>query len=310
MNTLYLQYFIAVVDSGSINKAAKKYYINHSSINYAINALEKDINKPLIIKTKQGVQITKVGERVYTDAKKILAIIDAWSTIEDNKKIIAKIETVPCIYNTFLTNIVLNLSKLYPYLRIISSEIVNTIPLLKYHEEIPSLFISGVYDNELLEEQQLCQKNELNIIPLFQSKMVFYCNRTMYSSEKKEVTIEEIKNTRIYTNSSPDVELNAFWPLFCPEKVVFLSTQQQIFQAIDRHKGGTILPEFLKSFEIISNTKNITSYPIRDYNKYFHIRLYYNEKELGKSDNIVLEYLKSFPYCNRPGANKDTLIVF
>lgn len=68
-----LKTFIAVVDSGSFSKAAKKLYISNVSVMNQINSLERELNLKLLERTSTGVVPTRIGTSIY---KKSLLMIE------------------------------------------------------------------------------------------------------------------------------------------------------------------------------------------------------------------------------------------
>ena len=66
-----LEYFIEVVDCGSISTAAKKLYISQPSLSRIIGALEKEMGKPLLRRSARGVEPTPMGKQMYYYAHSI-----------------------------------------------------------------------------------------------------------------------------------------------------------------------------------------------------------------------------------------------
>ena len=63
--------FIYVVEIGSFSKAAKELYITPASVMKQINVLENQLDIKLVERTHRGIQLTKNGEKIYQEAKKI-----------------------------------------------------------------------------------------------------------------------------------------------------------------------------------------------------------------------------------------------
>ena len=72
MYNKYLEVFIDVADTGSFSKTAEKFYMSPAGIMKQINALENEINLPLLIRSNQGVTLTKAGKQIYKDAKSVI----------------------------------------------------------------------------------------------------------------------------------------------------------------------------------------------------------------------------------------------
>ena len=80
-----LKYFVAVVESGSINKTAEKLHISQQALSQMIHNIEKELNMQLLNRTNKGVFLTKDGERLYDSAEKILDIWDAFLFTDKNE---------------------------------------------------------------------------------------------------------------------------------------------------------------------------------------------------------------------------------
>ncbi|HJO91881.1 MAG TPA: LysR family transcriptional regulator [Victivallales bacterium] len=71
MNTTQLKYFIAVYDEKNITAAAKRCFISQPSISNAIKDLEDELETPLFIRHKKGVDITEEAHYLYPLALRI-----------------------------------------------------------------------------------------------------------------------------------------------------------------------------------------------------------------------------------------------
>lgn len=67
-----IETMIQVADAGSFSKAAEKMYITPVSVMNQVNALEKRIGIKLFKRTNHGVELTKAGQSIYQDAKRII----------------------------------------------------------------------------------------------------------------------------------------------------------------------------------------------------------------------------------------------
>ena len=77
MNDTHLTSFIAVADSGSISKAAKRLYITPQALSQQIDLLEREYNAKLFTRSTKGVALTKAGEVFYKFANQVLLENDA-----------------------------------------------------------------------------------------------------------------------------------------------------------------------------------------------------------------------------------------
>lgn len=64
-NLELLDVFINVVDSGSINAAARKLSLCPSNISKKIRRLERDVGKKLVNRSRKGITLTNAGNILY-----------------------------------------------------------------------------------------------------------------------------------------------------------------------------------------------------------------------------------------------------
>jgi len=62
MRTEQVNYFLEVVETGSFTKAAENLHMHHTSLREAIIALENELGKTLLLRSKKGVELTEVGK--------------------------------------------------------------------------------------------------------------------------------------------------------------------------------------------------------------------------------------------------------
>ncbi len=67
-----LNYFISVAQLGSLSKAAMQLGIAQPSLTLAMQRLEHNVGTSLFIRSRQGVTLTKAGERLLTDSRELM----------------------------------------------------------------------------------------------------------------------------------------------------------------------------------------------------------------------------------------------
>lgn len=76
MDTRKLSYFVQIVDSGSITKAAAALHVAQPALSQQVSALENDLKQRLLIRSKQGVEPTAAGHTLYRHAQSILRLVE------------------------------------------------------------------------------------------------------------------------------------------------------------------------------------------------------------------------------------------
>ncbi|MCC3860299.1 LysR family transcriptional regulator [Pseudemcibacter aquimaris] len=104
-----LRYFLAVVETGSFTKAAKRVFVTQPTLSAGIKKLEEDLGKKLFNRTSKRVFLTESGTRFVPHAKSILyqlnlAEADIKSTGHSNVLKLGILSTIPInIVSTILS---------------------------------------------------------------------------------------------------------------------------------------------------------------------------------------------------------------
>ena len=72
MNIEQLRYFLQVVESGSVNTAAQKFYMTPQAINASLRKLEEEFETPLLVRSKKGITLTPQGHIFTAYAKEVI----------------------------------------------------------------------------------------------------------------------------------------------------------------------------------------------------------------------------------------------
>lgn len=76
MRTEDLQAFFAVVETGSLTRAAKRQQLPKSTLSRRLDRLEEELDRQLLVRTPRRTQITAVGHQLYERAEPLLAELD------------------------------------------------------------------------------------------------------------------------------------------------------------------------------------------------------------------------------------------
>jgi DNA-binding transcriptional LysR family regulator len=79
METRNLKFFLAVVDAGSVTRAAEVLDIAQPALSQALSRMERDLGVKLFERTRRGAQLTPAGEAIVEDIRLSVARIDAAS---------------------------------------------------------------------------------------------------------------------------------------------------------------------------------------------------------------------------------------
>lgn len=128
MDTRKLEYFVRIVDAGSITRAASALHVAQPALSQQVSALEKDLKQRLLIRSKQGVEPTAAGTALYRHAQTILRLVDEArqdvATSGDAPAGRVSIAMAPyCMASSLAPTIVREVAKRYPDITLHLTEI-------------------------------------------------------------------------------------------------------------------------------------------------------------------------------------------
>lgn len=83
MDVRQLRYFLAIVDQGSVHRAAQELFVAQPSVSQALRALERDLGADLFHRTGRKLVLTPAGERLIDPAREVLRGVElARATVE------------------------------------------------------------------------------------------------------------------------------------------------------------------------------------------------------------------------------------
>lgn len=80
MEVQQLKYFISVVESGSLSRAAASLHMSQSALSQQMRALERTLDAILLERSSRGVRLTTAGESLYRDAFRLVREFDHLAT--------------------------------------------------------------------------------------------------------------------------------------------------------------------------------------------------------------------------------------
>lgn len=72
----HIKTFLEVASTGSFQLAAEKLYVTQSTVSARIKALEDQLNRPLFVRKRSGVELTSGGQRFHPHA---MTVVQAWA---------------------------------------------------------------------------------------------------------------------------------------------------------------------------------------------------------------------------------------
>ena len=185
MELKQLESFVAVVVYKSFTEAAKKLFISQPTISTHIQALEKELESKLIIRTTKTIELTSRGMELYECAVKMLNLrdnlLEKWKGT-DEKIIRLGVSTIPSAY--ILPEFLPDFCKEYPEIFFYSTQ------------SDSKGIIDGVLEDRLdvglvgMESED----ERLECVPFYQDELVIITpvNEHFQELKKKEAPLQEL----------------------------------------------------------------------------------------------------------------------
>lgn len=236
-----LKYFVAVVNTGSITKAAQYCFISQPSISQQIAKLEENIGKKLFARVKGKLVLTEPGHILYEQASKILKSVDdarrRVSDYDGAKGGSVNIGILPTLAPFILPSTLTILSEKFP----------NAVVTVR--EEISESLVSAAKCGELdlLIEALPFDENNLNVERLFLDPFYLAVHRDDPLAKMEAVHVDVLEGMSFILLEdihclTRQIEQFCFREKFTP-KVTFQASQISTIKLLVESKYGiSILP--------------------------------------------------------------------
>lgn len=181
MNTDTIKYFLKAVNAGSINKAAAELYLNHQHLGKRLSALEEEIGVPLLIRNKQGVNLTKEGKYIYQLFLQMADLLDDIEGYVQEVKLADEMSeerdiyffVASSIHPQKVAEIVRMVSKRFPHSNIFVEEHNAEVSLQKMYmqeDAFSNIIASDEKIAELPKDINILLKREMNLVAYVPAK--------------------------------------------------------------------------------------------------------------------------------------------
>ncbi|WP_026535532.1 LysR family transcriptional regulator [Arthrobacter sp. H14] len=76
MDARQLQYFLAIVDHGTVHRAAEELFVAQPSVSQTLRSLERDLGSPLFHRTGRRLILTPSGEQLIEPARQVIRSLE------------------------------------------------------------------------------------------------------------------------------------------------------------------------------------------------------------------------------------------
>ena len=177
--------FCKVVELGSLTRAAKDLNMTQSAVSHAINNFEKEVGLPLLIREKNGVQLTTVGQELYPY---ILGVLNKNERLKQHVSLIKGIEA-----GTLRIAIFSSIARLWmPSLLSMFHEKYPNIEVklhIGYYQEIYDMIKTGLVDFGFLPKTV---SDALYFTPLVEDPLLVIAEKNHPIGQHRQVPLESL----------------------------------------------------------------------------------------------------------------------
>ena len=193
MKIIQLQYFVEVVKTNNISKAAKNLYVSQPAISSAIRELEKEFNTTLFIRYNNQITLTDEGHYLYRLSLDLLENFD--KVQNDFLSYLKKPEVlkvgIPPMLGTFVLPPILNeYSKRNPNVEIQLMELGSAANKQALIDRDINLGLTVISKDEVVNEN-------ITYTKLIDTTLLFTVNKNHPLAKKKVVSIKDLKGIPI-----------------------------------------------------------------------------------------------------------------
>ena len=197
-----LEYFHAVVESGSFNNAAESCHVSQSAISQQIKKLEKDLGVLLLKRHNRTYSLTPAGEHFYRKSliirTELEQLIRETQRLDANDSFILRLGCYKGYHSSEFSHTIALFSSKYPK--------INVQVTLGSHEALYQAMEAGTIDLALNDQRRAFSGTYNNVI-LAESKTYVEISARNPLSRLHEIEISELKNIPcILVSSTNDKE--------------------------------------------------------------------------------------------------------
>ncbi len=196
-----LKYLIHIAKTGCISKSAEELFITQQGLSKSIRNMEKELDIQLLVRKKNGTELTMAGKRIVEKAKEIT---DSWDAMvykisEDStlrkEENICSIHSTPRTCATLMPIIVKKYFENYPHMgiKIIENELEDFMTSLDFSS--PEIFVFNAPD--FLFNSYLKERSDITFKILREDKIKVVVPENSKLSSHEYIKVEELENVPI-----------------------------------------------------------------------------------------------------------------
>ena len=294
MRIQQLHYIVKIVETGSLNEAAKQLFITQPSLSNAVRDLEREMGIKIFIRNPKGITLTKDGVEFLSYARQILeqtALLEERYKSKDTNR---ELFSVSSQHYAFVVNAFVSLlkgadmSRYELFLRETRTyEIIDDVK--NFRSEIGVLFLNS-YNRDVLTK--MFDDNRLTYTSLFQAHPHIFVSQDNPLANRDIVTMKDLEDFP-YLSYDQGIH-NSFYfseEIFSQiphKKSIVVSDRATLFNLLIGLDGYTIATGILNSN---LNGDNIVSIPLDVEDMIDIVYIRHEKANLSKMGERFIDYL-------------------
>ncbi|MGT2926477.1 LysR family transcriptional regulator [Streptococcus cuniculipharyngis] len=294
MRIQQLHYIIKIVETGSINEAAKQLFITQPSLSHAVRELEQEMGIEIFIRHSKGITLTRDGVEFLSYARQV---VEQTSLLEErykNKTANRELFSVSSQHYSFVVNAFvallkgIDMSQYELFLRETRTwEIIDDVK--NFRSEIGVLFLNN-YNRDVLTK--MFDDNQLTYTSLFKAHPHIFVSKDNPLANRQQVSLDELAD---FPYLSYDQGFhNSFYfseeimSQLSHKKSIVVSDRATLFNLMIGLDGYTLATGILNSN---LNDHNIVSIPLDVDDEIEIVYLKHQKANLSKMGEKFLHFL-------------------
>ncbi len=244
MNIRHLEFFIAVVEFGSVNAAAKELNVTQPAVSVALRKLEEELGVILFVRDSRGMKLSADGRTFLEPARSFINSCNAIKNRAGKSDSVIRIIANPILSSYMTNNVFVNFMKMHKdiYISTFSDSIDNALKRIRQNEVDIAVFSYG--DEINLDSRLKSYKQELRFLcpdrrKLFMSASHHYASRRM-------LTLEDLQHINIFFYASGRDLIAEYYSTFITFNNVYrIGSRDDILDLVLHGEGAFFQPALL-----------------------------------------------------------------
>lgn len=246
MNIQQLEYALALEQTGSFSRAARRAGLSQSAVSQQISKLETELGFPLFDRQTKPIQPTSLGQRFLQRARIVLLEVqqlhDFARQLESEAEGHLKVGIIPTLAPYLLPFFIQDLQRQHPSIR------------LEVQEMMTKDIIRALMDGEInagIISTPIATEHPFHFEPLFFERFFLYVSYKHDLFKKRQIALDEVEEKDIWLLNEGNCfsdQVNNMCHLRPPHprkaQLEYRSNSIDALRRVVEHKGGlTFLPE-------------------------------------------------------------------